>query len=328
MTTGKLLRADLHVHSWHSTENGDLPFLKSRDCYSDPVDVYRTAKARGMDLVTITDHDSINGCLELLSRFPDLDDFIIGEEVSCRLPDGDIEVHLGVYGMTETLHREIQPLRRSVFDVIARLREAQVFFSLNHLLHFYRRQVPLDTYLRLVSDVPALEVRNGTMVAAHNILVERLVTHLRHSSTGPGGEWPAITAGSDAHTLRRVGRTWTAAPGRSAADFLDALKQGRGQPGGIHGGTGAVAGDAYGVVARYCASLWGLWPSDHTPIHRAGCIAFSIVSLPGQFLPWMIPAFGKRRERRIVAEAAGELEPVLASKAPAMAWRDVSEEQV
>ncbi len=327
MTNEHLLRADLHVHSWHSTENGDLPFLKSRDCYSDPVDVYRIAKARGMDIVTITDHDSINGCLELLSRRPDLDDFIIGEEVSCRLPDDDIEVHLGVYGMTEALHREIQPLRGNAFAVIARLREAQVFFSLNHLLHFYRGQVPLDSYLRLVSEVPALEVRNGTMVPAHNVLVERLVTHLRHSSTGPGGAWPALTAGSDAHTLRRVGRTWTEAPGRTAADDLESLKQGLGHPGGDHGGTGAVAGDAYGVVSRYCASLFGLWPSDHTPLHRAGCITFSVLSLPGQFLPWLIPAFGKRRERRIVAQAARELEPLLADSPPAMPWRGVSEEQ-
>lgn len=324
--TERLLKADLHVHSWHSTENGDLPFLKSRDCYSNPVDVYRTAKARGMDIVTITDHDSINGCLELLSRMPGLDDFIIGEEVSCRMPDGDIEVHLGVYGMTEALHRDVQPLRRNVFDVIARLREAQVFFSLNHLLHFYRRQVPLDTYLRLVAEVPALEVRNGTMVPAHNILVERLLAHLRHSSNGPGGQWPAVTAGSDAHTLRRIGRTWTEAPGRTAADFLEALKKGLGQACGAHGGTGAVAGDAYGVVSRYCASLFGFWPSNHTPVHRAGCIAFSLVSLPGQFLPWMIPAFGKRRERRTVAEVASELEPLLAVGAP-MASFAASEEQ-
>ena len=36
-----LSRADLHVHSWHSTVNGDLPFFRSRDCYSSPVDVYR-----------------------------------------------------------------------------------------------------------------------------------------------------------------------------------------------------------------------------------------------------------------------------------------------
>jgi hypothetical protein len=324
--TERLLKADLHVHTWHSTENGDLPFLKSRDCYSDPVDVYRTAKARGMDIVTITDHDSINGCLELLSRMPDLDDFIVGEEVSCRMPEGDIEVHLGVYGMTEALHRDIQPLRRDVFEVIAHLREAQVFFSLNHLLHFYRRQVPLETYLRLVTEVPALEVRNGTMVPAHNILVERLLVHLRHSSTGPGGEWPAVTAGSDAHTLRRIGRTWTEAPGRTADEFLDSLKKGLGHACGAHGGTSAVAGDAYGVVARYCASLFGFWPSDHTPLHRTGCIAFSVVSLPGQFLPWMIPAFGKRRERRLVAEVTRALEPLLTG-GRSSGWLAPSEEQ-
>ena len=61
-----MLRADLHVHTWHSGYNHDLPFLKSRDCFADPLAVYRAAKARGMDLVAITDHDSIDGGLELL----------------------------------------------------------------------------------------------------------------------------------------------------------------------------------------------------------------------------------------------------------------------
>ena len=112
-----------------------------------------------MDLVTITDHDSIDGCLELLDRCPDLEDFIIGEEVSCRFPDGDIEVHLGVYGMTEALHRELQPLRGNVFDVIACLRAHGVFFTLNHLLHFYRGQAPLASYLRLALEVPGARRR-------------------------------------------------------------------------------------------------------------------------------------------------------------------------
>ena len=92
-----------------------------------------------------TDHDSIDGALELLDDRPGLrDDVIVGEEVSCWFPDADIEVHLGVYGMTEALHRDLQPLRRNVFDVAARLRDAGVFFALNHLLHFYRGQIPLD----------------------------------------------------------------------------------------------------------------------------------------------------------------------------------------
>ena len=82
----RMMRADLHVHSYHSGYNHDLPFLRSRDCYNCPEAVYRTAKARGMDIVTITDHDSIDGCLEFLSRHPDTPDFIIGEEITCWMP--------------------------------------------------------------------------------------------------------------------------------------------------------------------------------------------------------------------------------------------------
>jgi len=77
---------------------------------------YLRLTRRTLDLVAFTDHDSIGGALELLSQRPDLTDVIVGEEVSCRLPEGNIEVHLAVYGMTEVLHRELQPLRRNVFD--------------------------------------------------------------------------------------------------------------------------------------------------------------------------------------------------------------------
>ena len=328
MSTPGHLRADLHVHSWHSTENGGLKFLQSRDCYSDPLDVYRTAKARGMDIVTITDHDSINGCLELLSRLPAAaNDVIVGEEVSCWTPDSGIEVHLGVYGMTETLHRDIQPLRRNAFEVMALLRKAGVFFSLNHLLHFYRRQVPLDDYLKILDTVPALEVRNGTMIPDHNVLIERLVAHLRHSSTSAGRREPAITAGSDSHTLRRVGRTWTEAPARNAAEFLEAVRGGFGVPGGAHGGTSAIAGDAYGVVARYYGSLVGLYPSSHSLLRRAGCIMFSAAAMAGQFLPWVIPALSKRRERAIVLEATRQLEPRLDQRAALIAALNAPQEQ-
>ena len=85
------LRADLHVHTCHSRQSGDLAFLRSRDCYSKPEEVYRVARSRGMDLVAITDHDTIDGALELLDHLPNAQDVIVGEEVSCRLPDGDVE---------------------------------------------------------------------------------------------------------------------------------------------------------------------------------------------------------------------------------------------
>ena len=58
-----------------------------------------------------------------------------------------------------------------------------------------------------------------------------------------------MIAGSDAHTLRRIGLTWTEAPGRTREEFMASLRQGLGRPGGRHGTAAAVAGDAYGVIA-------------------------------------------------------------------------------
>jgi len=301
-----MLRADLHVHTRHSRVSGTLPFLGSRDCYSSPADVYRVAKARGMDLVAFTDHDSIGGALELLNDHPDLTDVIVGEEVSCRLPDGNIDVHLAVYGMTEALHRDLQPLRGNVHDVIRRLREAEVFFALNHLLHFYRGQIPLERYLRLVDEVPALEVRNGTMLTAHNRLIEQIARARQASGSSRFG----LVAGSDAHTLRRVATTWTEAPGRTRDEFLASVREGRGVPGGRHGTTATIARDAYGVIGSYVAALAGFGPRDLPPIRRAACLAFAAVSLPFQFMPVAVAAKAKAGERRAVALAAALLSAV------------------
>ena len=299
-----MMRADLHVHTLHSTRSGNMRFLRSRDCYSRPIDVYRRAKARGMDLVAITDHDSIDGALELAHSVERPGEVIIGEEVSCWYRD--IQVHIGVYGMTEGLHRDIQPLRRNAFDVIACLRSAGVFFSLNHLLHFYRRQAPLTDYLRLVAEVPALEARNGAMLPAHNLLIEEIVAR----RTAGGQTTLSAIGGSDAHTLRRVARTWTEAPGRTREEFLDSLRRGLGRPGGDHGTASTVAADAYGVIRAYVGSLMGIGPRDHGGWHRAGCLAFSAVSLPFQFVPTAIALAGKRAEADTVRRVTAELNAV------------------
>jgi hypothetical protein len=41
-----------------------------RESYTKPEALYETLKRRGMDLVTVTDHDSI-GSAEVLRRYPD-----------------------------------------------------------------------------------------------------------------------------------------------------------------------------------------------------------------------------------------------------------------
>jgi hypothetical protein len=252
----------------------------------------------------------------LLERHPDIEDFFVSEEVSCRFPDGDIEVHLGVYGVSERLHRELQPLRSNVFDVIDCLRAEGAFFSVNHLFHFYRRQTPLPAYLRLLDEVVAIESRNGAMLQSHNELLAGLVRRWRGGgscSRGPLG----VVGGSDAHTLRRIGRTWTTAPGVGPLGFLESLRLGRGGVGGDHGDASAVAGDAYGVIRGYVASLAGAGPSDHSPAERAAFLLFVMASLPLQFLPFAISAAGKLAEAREVRRAAQELSAWLDSPSAA-----------
>lgn len=64
--TSRLFKADLHVHSRYSGSAKPRRFFRCLDCYSPPLDIYRQAKRRGLDLVTSTAHGSMDGSLELL----------------------------------------------------------------------------------------------------------------------------------------------------------------------------------------------------------------------------------------------------------------------
>ena len=74
-----------------------------RESYNTPKRAYRLAKARGMDLVTITDHDTVDGALRLADR----PDAIVGCEVSASFPGQQVDVHLGVLDITARQHEEI-----------------------------------------------------------------------------------------------------------------------------------------------------------------------------------------------------------------------------
>jgi predicted metal-dependent phosphoesterase TrpH len=301
------MRADLHVHTWASAQSGSMRFLRSRDCYSSPFDVYDTARARGMDVVTITDHDSIDGCLEFLDRHPDAADFIVGEEVECFYPlsakqqraHGPLRIHVGVLGLNERQHRELQPFRRDVFELVQYLRSQDLFFAINHLFFFFRRQVPLDEYVgRMLALFSALEARNGAMLEAQNSLISRLCDEAARDRGVPY----VFTGGSDAHTLRAVGTTWTSVECSTRDEFLAGLRAGGGVVGGAHGSVTRVAAEIYGVIARYVATLAGAGRCDLGAWHRAGAGAFACVAMPFQFIPGLIAMGQKAGEARRVRD--------------------------
>src|SRR5437870_10560619 len=77
------MRADLHVHS--TASDGTDP----------PAEVMRRAAAAGLDVVALTDHDTVAGHAEARRALPDSLTLLPGMELSCRL--GGRSLHLLAY---------------------------------------------------------------------------------------------------------------------------------------------------------------------------------------------------------------------------------------
>jgi len=209
------MRCDLHVHTVHSGKCA-IPILKKfcRESYNDPQETYEILKRRGMNLVTVTDHDSI-GAADALRKHAD---FFLSEEVSCVTPDG-ARLHVGVFDIQERDHFELQRRRGDLLSLIFYLQERRLLFSVNHVFSALTGHRAASDFVLIEHYFPLLETRNGQMSAACNQAAARLAKRWSKSPI----------AGSDAHSHVGLGRTYTAVPGaRSKAEFLEHLRCGTG----------------------------------------------------------------------------------------------------
>jgi predicted metal-dependent phosphoesterase TrpH len=201
-----------------------VPVLRRfcRECYSPPEALYEKLKQQGLDLVTVTDHDSIEAG-ESLRRHAD---FFVSEEVTCRAPSGN-EVHVGVYDIAERQHVEIQRRRNDLPRLVAYLEEQRVFFCVNHIFSALTGRRVAGDFDWFEACFPAVEVLNGHLLARNNHLAARLASHARRLPVG----------GSDAHSLSSAGSVWTEVrEARNKAEFLEGLREGRAR---VHGGSGS-----------------------------------------------------------------------------------------
>lgn len=83
-----------------------------------------------MDFVTITDHDTVDGALEIAH----LPGTFLSSEVTAAFPEDGCQIHLLVYGVTEAQFRDIQRLRDNLYELRDYLYEEDVVCSVAHLL--------------------------------------------------------------------------------------------------------------------------------------------------------------------------------------------------
>ncbi|MEO6260431.1 MAG: PHP domain-containing protein [Thermoanaerobaculia bacterium] len=217
----ELKRADLHCHTRFSVFKY-FRRANTRDCYNPPEDVYRLAKERGMSYVTLTDHDSIDGALYLLNKYPDMTDFFIGEEVETYFPETGQRIHIGVWGLNEAQHREIQRLRPNIRELVPYLKSERMIFGINHLFQNYRMKNVAGRYIaELLEMFDIFEVMNGAMASFHNRMVQQLVETVQGH-----GRRISMVGGSDAHTLKHVAKVHTVSKGETVHEFLENIRKG------------------------------------------------------------------------------------------------------
>lgn len=190
-----MIRVELHCHTYHSIDSLMLPG-----------EILEKINHNGIDRIAITDHNSIDGALEMATLAPDR--VIVGEEV--KTTEGEL---LG-YFVKEEVPRGLPPE-----DAIRALRDQGAFISVAH--PFDRERASHwdeERLLELLPLIDAIEVFNSRILFSDaNKLAEAFAT--QHGTLR--------TAGSDAHTVREIGRSSITCPDFQDADSMrEALQQG------------------------------------------------------------------------------------------------------
>lgn len=256
-------RIDLHCHSDASniTAEAVLNAMHCPESYSRPDEVYAQARLRGMDFVTLTDHDTIQGAIQIAHK----SDVLVGEELTCWFPEDGCKMHVLVYGIDQAKHEALQSIASDIYEVAKYIEANQIAHAVAHPI--YRQNDKLERWHieRLILMFKGFECLNGAHSSLHREAFEPLLDRInkqelaRLSEThdlAPRWNEPWIkarVAGSDDHGLLNVGRTWTEFPpdATTPQHILKYLREGLCKPGGDAGSSAKLAHTFYSIAVRY-----------------------------------------------------------------------------
>ncbi len=191
-------KADIHTHTKYSGMS-KLRFMRFPDAVSDPEEVVRAAEKRGLDLVCVTDHDTIRGA-KIAEKAAGNVEVIVGEEVSTA--DGEV---VGLF-VNEEIPRGL-PAEETIDRIHAMggLAIAPHPFSA-HCSSLANRVFELK--------VDGVELFNAFHRDGYtNDIAQRLCENLEVAKTG----------GSDAHAPMMVGDAYTTFDGSTADELRKAV---------------------------------------------------------------------------------------------------------
>jgi len=227
-----MIRVDMHVHTYCS-----------RDSLTQPAQLLSWIERRAVDMIAVTDHDAIEGALEMASLAPGA--VIVGEEI--RTTRGEI---IGLF------LNELIPPGLAPGETADRIHVQGGLVYIPHPLDRLRGStLARDALLDILPQVDVLEGYNARVVwPRHNLEAQRLAAV----------QGLAIGAGSDAHRPQDVGLAVVEMPRfEDAAGFLVALSEGR-IDGRLTGPVGRLSGPRARLTRGWkdCRASWSLRKGD------------------------------------------------------------------
>ncbi len=129
---------------------------------------------RGMDYVTITDHDTIEGCLQIAH----LPRTFISEQVTTYFPNDPCKLHILVWGISEHQHREIEGVRDNIFELQRYLQTTQIAHAVAHPLYSVNGKLEAKHLEQLTLLFKHFEAINGLRDALLSDLAQTLFRQL------------------------------------------------------------------------------------------------------------------------------------------------------
>src|SRR5467141_4377388 len=230
-------KCDLHIHSRFSARSEEWLFRRFDfpDSYSDPRELHRQLIERGMGFVTITDHDTIDGCLEIR----DLPNAFISEQVTTYFPQDPCKIHILVWGITEKQHDDIVIIRDNIFALQRYLQSGKIAHAVAHPLYSINGKLDASHLERLILLFKHFEAVNGLRDALLSELAQNLFASLtpgkidkladRHNlvPTHPEPWQKTFTGGSDDHGGKFIASACTETPSADSAEkFLAHVRAG------------------------------------------------------------------------------------------------------
>ena len=255
------MNIDLHVHSKYSVRPSQwvLQKLGCPECFTEPAEVYRIARQKGMDLVTITDHNTIQGSAEIAH----LPGAFISEEVTTYFPEDGCKAHVLVYDINDSIHREIQKLRENIFDLVGYLRQTGIFHVLAHPLYSVNDKLTLDHFEKFLLLFETFEL-NGAREEFQNraisLIMESLTPRVIDMLAEKHDLEPVfqeackkgLTGGSDDHSSLNIARRYTTVKGAgNLEEFFQGIGKKRSSPMGEGSSPTVMSHNIYGIAYNY-----------------------------------------------------------------------------